>query len=89
MGIEWNNYEEYSIIDANIWLNNKKLYTIYSTRLDHPWLACTPKKTGVNLEKTWTLFKVSYPIAGIITIPVTASVGVRYGYDFTVVNTKA
>jgi len=89
MGVEWNNYETYSYIDANIWLNSKKLFTLLRVKLDHPWLACKADKKSFSEEKTMQIFKVSYPIAGIITIPVSASVGVKYGYDFTIVNTVA
>lgn len=85
MKIIQNNYEIYSDVSADIFLNEKKLVGLYSTRINHPWLACQSSKSGSgsNFDKDYKLFEVQFPILGIITIPVRASIRVNLGWSFT------
>lgn len=85
MKIIQNNYEIYSDVSADIFLNSKKLVTLYSVRINHPWLACNQLKngSGSNFDKDYKLFEVQFPILGIITIPVRASIRVSLGWSFS------
>lgn len=85
MKIIQNNYEIYSDVSADIFLNSKKLVTLYSIRINHPWLACNQLKngSGSNFDKDYKLFEVQFPILGIITIPVRASIRVNLGWSFS------
>ena len=40
------NYEIYSNYRVAIFLNDKKLFNLYQTRIDDPWLACETNKNG-------------------------------------------
>lgn len=55
--------------------------------MDHPWLACGEYTKTEHDVKNYTVFKVNYPIEGVINIPVEVDMGIEYGYDFIVKNT--
>lgn len=55
--------------------------------MNHPWLACGEYTKNVHDNKNITVFKVSYPIEGVLNIPVECDMGIEYGYDFIVKNT--
>lgn len=45
------------------------------------WKNCVTKPNNRNYSKKFTLFKATFPLLGIITIPVSASIKFDYGFN--------
>ncbi|KAL4495567.1 hypothetical protein ABPG72_020308 [Tetrahymena utriculariae] len=72
-------------INADIFLNDKSIYSIYSEKIEHKFLACDPIEKQQDYEtKEYKVFEQSYPIyCGLVKIPVKISVSLNYGWSFT------
>ena len=77
------------MIEANIYLNEEKKINIYQLELEHSLLECMPYNLVKDFEKSIPIFRAVYPITGIINIPVSVDFNVKYGFEFSIVNTRA
>ncbi|EAR98141.1 transmembrane protein, putative (macronuclear) [Tetrahymena thermophila SB210] len=72
-------------INADIFLNNKSLFSIYSQKVEHKFLACDPIQLQQDYStQEFKIFSYTYPLyGGIVKIPVNISVNLKYGWAFT------
>ncbi|KAL4449568.1 hypothetical protein ABPG74_007391 [Tetrahymena malaccensis] len=72
-------------INAGIFLNDNPIFSIYSEKIEHKFLACDPIQRQQNYQtQDYNILDQSYPIyGGLVKIPVKISVNLQYGWSFT------
>ncbi|KAL4449569.1 hypothetical protein ABPG74_007392 [Tetrahymena malaccensis] len=72
-------------INAGIFLNDNPIFSIYSEKIEHEFLACDPISAQKNYQtQNYDILDKSFPIyGGLVKIPVKISVNLKYGWSFT------
>lgn len=66
-----------SVVRVDAMLNSHVIANI----IDIEWENCKQDVARRHFEKDFTLFEATFPLLGIIVIPVEAKVKLEYGYD--------